>query len=117
MTSKPKINKVNELEHFLEELEKYLGYIYLHKKSGLTKKKATEALELRDALLQYAGRYKGLITELTGKEEVTLVRRRKGYPVEEHPADMWIVALKIPYNSLTDKALSRCDRCYTYGGR
>ena len=108
MTSQKKINKVNELKHFSEELEKYLGYVYLREKSGLTKKQATEALELRDALLGYVGRFRGLITELTGKSKVIIRIRRKGLPIEESSSDMWLEALKVPYGPLTSKTLLYC---------
>jgi uncharacterized protein (TIGR02391 family) len=109
MTSQQKkTNKVNELEHFSEELEKYLDYVYLHKKGGLTKKQATEALELRKALLEYVGRFKGLITELTGKDKITLMRTRKGLPVEEISTDMWLEALTIPYRPVTGDTLLYC---------
>jgi hypothetical protein len=104
-SQRKKTNKVNELKHFSEKLLRYASYIYLHEKSGLTKKQETEVFELRTALLGYVGRFKGLITELTGKSEVIIARTRKGLPSEEHSVDMWLEALKMPYGALTRKTL------------
>ena len=109
MTSqRKKINKVNELKHFSGELDKYLHHVYWHEKGGRTERQATEALELRKALLGYVGRFKGLITELTGKDKVTIATSRKGLPVEEYSTDMWVEALKLPYGSFTREALLYC---------
>ena len=108
MTPQQKKNKVKELQSFLEKLDEYLGYVLLHGKSGLTKKQAKDALELQNTLVVYAGRFKGLITELTGKDKVTIMTRRKGLPAEEHDIDMWVQALKIPYGSLTKETLLYC---------
>ena len=66
----------------------------MHKRKGLTSKEKTEAIKLRDALLEDVGRFGGLIIELAGKDEVTI--------------DVWLMALKLPYSSSTIDALLRC---------
>ena len=108
MTSQRKINKVKELGDFLEALEKYRGYLYLLQEKGLTKKQKTDTLELRNALLGGVGQFKVLITELTGKDQVTITTKLRGHPVDEHAVDMWLTGLRMPLKPVTIGVLSNC---------
>lgn len=108
MTSQRKINKVKELGDFLEALEKYRGYLYLLQEKGLTKKQKTDTFELRNALLGGVGQFKVLITELTGKDQVTITTKLRGHPVDEHAVDMWLTGLRMPLKPVTIGVLSNC---------
>lgn len=108
MSSQQKVNKAEELEQFLQAFELYLNYLTRHLTKKLTSEQTIEFGQLRVALVEDVGRFRGLIAELTGKEKVIIEAKREGLPREESSVDMWLTALKILYDPLRVNALVHC---------
>lgn len=103
MVSAENLNIVSELEAFLKELEDYQYYRLLHATGELKKGKLGEALNLRNILVRKAAQFRALITDLTGKERITITRTKNGH---ESSYDIWFIGLQLRFNERASQALS-----------
>lgn len=103
MVSSENIHIINELETFLRELDEYRYYRLLEANKKATRKQRANAENLRDKLLRDVGRFRSLITELTGKEQISITKKDR-----EHSADMWLRGLSLKFDLLTVEVLSYC---------
>lgn len=105
MGSSKKISKVRELETFLQELRGYQYYRVLQANAKATRTQIADAAELRAKLLRDVGRFRSLITELTGKERTIVTMLKSG---RESSYDIWFTGLQLQFNLRAADALSYC---------
>ena len=98
------MDKLKELESFIDDLRTYHIHILGIKDKEPSRKIMTEIIALQDSLQRRAGRYQELIEELSGhKSKIT--RSIKGH---EHDMDIWIHGLKLPLNEDSYDILPFC---------
>lgn len=103
MTNKEGI--IQELETFLQELKDYQYWQLLKSKKQLTRQQIEDIWALRDKLLRDAGRFRPLITELTGKEKIKITRAKNG---RESEYDVWFTGLQQIFSLRAADAISYC---------
>lgn len=97
-------NMVDELEEFFGELKLYQQYRFAFLLKQLPKSQIESMERLREKLVRNTGRFKPIITELTGREHVT--RFEKG---QEQKFDMWFLGLRqFSRSKICDSALRYC---------
>lgn len=94
---------IKNLETFLEELRKYIYLRNQMKQKNLTSKELEQVTDLKRTLVRKSGRYKNLIAEITGIENVPIVINSK-----EYPTDIWSVGLLANRVTRTPTALGYC---------
>ena len=103
MTSTEKIAILSELEIFLQELEEYRSYRLWKAIKRVPTRKIVSIDNLRNKLLRDVGRFRLLITELSGKEEIKIAERGDLYS-----SDIWIRSLRLEFDPVTSNLLDYC---------
>ncbi len=104
MTTQEPTHITRALETFFEELKTYRGFRILEYKNKITRKQTDELYVLREKLLNDMGRLRGRITELMGKDRIT-VTPQKG---QEYSYDMWFRAFGVKFDAHAVRALNIC---------
>lgn len=94
---------IKDLETFLEELRNYREFRKQMKRGTFTSKELEQIADLRRTLVRKSGKYKYLIAEITGIENVPIVINNK-----EYPTDIWSVGLLGNPVTRTPTALAYC---------
>jgi hypothetical protein len=94
---------IQGLEAFLTSLEEYRAHRAHFANNNATLKEKKIVWDLRNKLLKDVGRFQPLITELTGKEEVTITTLGK-----DVIHDMWLKGLDLEWGTTTYKVLTCC---------
>ena len=104
MTTQEPTHITRGLETFFEELKTYRSSRVLQYNNKITRKQEDELYVLREKLLNDMGRFRGRITELMGKDRIT-VTPQKG---EEYSYDMWFRGLGMKFDAHAVRALNTC---------
>jgi len=94
---------IKDLETFLEELRKYYNLRNQMGQRNFTSKELEQVADLRRTLVRKNGKYKKLITEITGIEKVSIFLNNK-----EFLTDIWSVGLQAISVRRTPTALRYC---------
>ncbi|MBA7480465.1 MAG: hypothetical protein GH158_04460 [Dehalococcoidia bacterium] len=94
---------IKDLETFLEELRNYREFRKQMKRRTFTSKALEQIADLRRTLVRKSGKYKYLIAEITGIENVSIFMNNK-----EFPTDIWSVGLLGNPVTRTPTALDYC---------
>ncbi len=94
---------VKDLETFLEELRKYYHLRNQMRQRNITSKELEQVGDFRRTLVRKSGKYKELITEITGIENVSIFLNKK-----EFLTDIWSVGLLANPVRRTPTALGYC---------
>jgi len=103
MTSTEKIDILSELEIFLQELEEYRSFRLWKTIKRVPTRKIVSIDNLRNKLLRDVGRFRLLITELSGKEEIKIAERGDLYS-----SDIWLRSLRLEFDPVTSNLLDYC---------
>lgn len=97
-----KIEIVTKLDYFLRELATYQCLQQRRIEGEQLNSNDLEFIpKFRNSLLRQVGKFRPLITELTGKEKLMVPKQDGG----EATYDIWFKALESPYDLLVNKAL------------
>jgi len=102
-TAENNTNIIRDLENFLQKLKEYGDIKYLIANERATREQKNHALLLRKDLLEDVGRFKPLMVELTGQENITILRQG-----DKYPTDMWLKGLAIKWDSVSLDVILRC---------
>lgn len=99
---KKKAMIIQQLENFSSEIATYQ---YLQRREHLSPENTKLMTNLRFDALKGVGKFKLLITEITGKEMITVQPKNSRPP---YSIDVWMTALKFDYDKRADNCISRC---------
>lgn len=94
---------IKELEIFMEEIRSYYRYRKKMKQGAFTSKELDQVAELRQTLIRKSGKYKNIIAETTGKENIPIIVNSK-----EYITDIWSTGLFANPTVRTPIALEYC---------
>lgn len=95
---------VSRLKTFLDELKVYQAYRTISRKRNLKQQEYREMMSLREKLVRKASGFRSSITELTGKEKVTVTPKTG----PQYFYDIWFTGLGSQFDSRAYRAIGRC---------
>lgn len=94
---------VKELEDFYKQLKFYRTCRVILSEVKFDKQKHNEMMKIRETLVRDTGKFRTIITDLTGADSLHIVGKGP-----EYSYDMWGLALRAQFNSTTSKGLNIC---------